>query len=251
MPKSFSSIGLIGLGAFGKLIHHHLSPYFAITAYDPSPEAKAYAKRQNLTLSGLDETASLPIVILATPVHTLKSVCRDIAPHLPTRGLVIDVASVKVKPAQWLKDTLPPHVEILCTHPLFGPQSTKRGLYDHEIVICPIRVRRLGPIIRFLETELHLKVSVTSPEAHDKALAAVQGLTHLIAKVLSGLGELPSEHTTRSYDLMMQGLQMVSGDSDDLFLAIERDNPYASDLRKRFFAQIEGLKSELDQKDQD
>jgi prephenate dehydrogenase len=247
MRKPYSSIGLIGLGAFGRLIHHHLSPYFSIDAYDPSPEAHSYARRHNIDLNSIEVVASHDIVIIATPVHTLKSVCEEISPYLPHRGLVIDVASVKLKPSLWMQDILPQRVDILCTHPLFGPQSTKRGLYDHEIVLCPIRIRRLGPIIRFLETELQLKVSVTTPEDHDKALAAVQGLTHLIAKVLSGLGDLPVEHTTRSYDLMMEGLAMVSGDSDELFMAIERDNPYAPDLRKRFFAQIEALRNTLDQ----
>jgi len=250
MRKPYAKIGLIGLGAFGRLIHHHLSPYFSIVAYDLSPDAQSYAKRHNLSLEDLAITASQPIVILATPVHTLASVCQSIAPHLPAKGLVIDVASVKLKPSKWMQELLPDRVDILCTHPLFGPQSTKRGLYDHEIVLCPIRVRRLKPVVRFLEEALSLKVSITTPQDHDKALAAVQGLTHLIAKVLSGLGDLPQEHTTRSYDLMMQGLNMVSGDSDELFLAIERDNPYALDLRKRFFAQIEAFRLTLDQNDQ-
>ena len=39
---------------------------------------------------------------------------------------------------------------------------------------------------------------------------------------------------------MMQALALVQGDSDELFMAIERGNPFAAELRQRFFAEIEG-----------
>ncbi len=113
-------------------------------------------------------------------------------------------------------------------------------------MLCPVRSRRVGRFKTFLEKSLLLKASVTTPEAHDKALAAVQGLTHMIAKVMSGLEPLPREHTTKSYDLMMQALSLVQGDSDALFLAIERENPYAAELRARFFKEIEALRTKLE-----
>jgi prephenate dehydrogenase len=242
-------LGLFGLGAFGRLIVKHLSPYFDIYAYDPAPGAKSFAKRHNITLAPLEAVAACPIVVLAAPIRTLETLCKHIAPLVQKRALIIDVGSVKVKPAKWLLDTMPPEVSILCTHPLFGPQSAQKGLSGHEIVICPVRVGHLAPIVRFLRTTLDLKVSHATPEQHDEALAAVQGLTHMIAKVLSGLGPLPTEHTTKSYDLLMQGVGLVSGDSDELFFSIERDNPYAGDIRKRFFAEIESLRQRLETKD--
>jgi prephenate dehydrogenase len=45
---------------------------------------------------------------------------------------------------------------------------------------------------------------------------------------------------------MMQALSLVQGDSDALFLAIERENPYAAELRARFFAEIEALRARLE-----
>lgn len=249
MSKSVHKLGLFGLGAFGRLIVKHLSPYFDILAYDPSPAAKTFARRHNVSLVSLADAAACPIVILATPIRTLKALCIEIAPHVQKRALVIDVGSVKIKPAQWLLESMPPEVSILCTHPLFGPQSAHKGISDLEIVVCPVRVAHLMPIIRFLEKTLDLKVSQTTPEHHDETLAAVQGLTHMIAKVMSGLGPLPTEHTTRSYDLLMKGVGLVSGDSDELFFSIERDNPFASDIRKRFFKEIEALRLRLEAKD--
>lgn len=249
MTKKVHKLGLFGLGAFGRLIVRHLSPYFDILAYDPGPDAKAYARRHNVSLVSLEEAASCKIVILATPIRTLKELATKIGPYVPLNGLVIDVGSVKVKPAAWLQEALPKGVSILCTHPLFGPQSARYGIHNMEIVVCPVRVRHLKPIIRFFEKTLDLKVSLTTPEIHDRALAAVQGLTHMIAKVLSGLEPLPSVHTTRSYDLLMQGVSLVQGDSDELFMSIERDNPFAAEIRKRFFAEIDSLRSRLEAHD--
>ena len=41
----------------------------------------------------------------------------------------------------------------------------------------------------------------------------------------------------------MQGIGLVSGDSDELFLSIERDNPFAAEVRKRFFSEIDSLRA--------
>ncbi len=249
MGKRVFRLGLFGLGAFGRLIVKHLSPYFDIYAYDPSPHARAFARRHNVTLTTLEEAASCRIVVLAAPIRALHDLAREIAPYVHPRALVIDVGSVKMKPSKWLLETMPESAYILCTHPLFGPQSARKGIHDLEIVVCPVRLRRLAPIIRFLKETLDLKVTVATPEEHDRALAAVQGLTHLIAKVMSGLEPLPTQHTTKSYDLLMQGIGLVSGDSDELFLSIERDNPFAADVRKRFFSEIDSLRGRLEAHD--
>ena len=240
-------LGLFGLGAFGRLMVRHLAPYFDIRACDPSPAAKRFARRHNIALADLEEAAACPIVVLAAPVKALRALAHEIAPHVRPRAIVLDVGSVKLGPAQWLEDAMPAHADLVCTHPLFGPQSARTGVYGLEIVVCPVRSRRTRRVTRFLEHALDLKVSTTTPEAHDRALATVQGLTHLIAKVLSGLEPLPREHTTASYDLLMQGVSYVQGDSEELFLAIERDNPFAPDVRRRFFAEIAALRERLEE----
>ena len=72
----------------------------------------------------------------------------------------------------------------------------------------------------------------------------VQGLTHLIAKVLVEMEPLPRRLTTASFDLLIRAVDMVRYDAPEVFYAIERMNPYTSDVRRRFFA----LAAELDEK---
>jgi prephenate dehydrogenase len=239
-------LGLFGAGAFGALMVRHLAPYFDIHVHDPAPHARKFARRHNVKLVSLAEAAACPIVVLGAPVPALERLAQDVAPHIRPHTLVLDVGSVKARPAEWLQAAIPPHADVICTHPLFGPQSARKGVTGLEIVVCPVRSRRSARVVRFLERALDLKVSITTPDAHDQALAAVQGLTHMIAKVLSGLEPLPRKHTTVSYDLLMQGVGLVQGDSEELFMAIERDNPYAPELRRRFFAEIEALRARLE-----
>ena len=85
-----------------------------------------------------------------------------------------------------------------------------------------------------------------SAEDHDREAAVVQGLTHLIAKVLLAMEPLPTRMTTVSFDRIMQAVEMVRHDSPAVFRAIERDNPYSAEVRDRFFALADQARAELD-----
>lgn len=237
------TLGLIGYGAFGRLTAKHLSPWFDIVAHDPAAgEGDEFA-----VLTDLASAAACPIVVLAAPVDALAEVAEAMGPHLAPGAVVIDVGSVKVLPGQVLAASLPPHVKIVGTHPLFGPQSAKAGIEGHRIAVCPIRGdREARRVAAFCRLALKLKVFQVSAEDHDREAAVVQGLTHLIAKVLLAMEPLPTRMTTVSFDRIMQAVEMVRHDSPAVFLAIERDNPYSAEVRDRFFALADQARAELD-----
>jgi prephenate dehydrogenase len=93
---------------------------------------------------------------------------------------------------------------------------------------------------------LALKVFQVSPEDHDREAATVQGLTHLIARLLLAMEPLPTRMTTASFDRLMQAVDMVRHDSPAVFRAIERDNPFAAEVRDRFFALADAARGDLD-----
>lgn len=231
------SVGLIGLGAFGRLTASHLGVHFPLLGHDPA--AKTPIK--GVTLRPLAEVAACDIVILATPVPALGAVIAAINPHLRPGALVLDVGSVKVEPARIMLAELPPHVDIVGTHPMFGPQSARGGVKGLKIVICPIRGARARPIAAFLRKTFGLDAIIATPEDHDREAAMVQGLTHLIAKVLVEMEPLPRHMTTASFDLLLKAVDMVRHDAPEVFYAIERMNPFVPDVRRKFF----GLAAEL------
>lgn len=238
-------IGIIGFGAFGQLIARYLSPYFRFHAYDSAAGLEQTAHIHGVTLTSLEQAARCDIVILATPVATLDRVVEVIAPHLRPGALVLDVGSVKVGPADIMRRGLPAYVDIVATHPLFGPQSAREGIAGLKIALCPVRGTRYHRVTAFLKRHLGLDVIVTTPEEHDREAAMVQGLTHLIARVLVQMEPLPARMTTKSFDLLMQAVGMVRHDAPEVFQAIEQSNPYAPLVRRRFFELADHVNAEL------
>jgi len=238
------SVGLIGFGAFGRLIARHLAPHLRVLAHDPFLGADAFGA--DAVPVDLATAAACPVVILATPVPALRAVARAIAPHLRPGALVADVGSVKVVPAAILREELPAHAGILATHPLFGPQSAHAGIAGFKVAVCRVRGRRASRAAAFLRRVLGLEVILTTPEAHDREMAVVQGMTHLIAKVLVRMEPLPSRMTTRSFERILEAVGMVRHDAPEVFAAIERQNPFAPQVRRRFLALAAELEAELD-----
>lgn len=234
------ALGIIGLGAFGTLAARHLAPYFEIRAYDPVGRGDA-----DVPMVPIEAVAACPIVLLAVPVSELEPVIAAIAPHLAQGALVLDVGSVKIAPAAIMRARLPAHVDIVATHPLFGPQSARDGIAGHKIVICPLRGRRTARVAAFLRHALGLDVILTSPEDHDREAAMAQGLTRLIARILFRMERLPDRITTRSFDLIREAIEMVRYDSPGVVGAIERANPYAGEVRRAFFDHVRAIDREM------
>ena len=233
------TMGIIGFGAFGQLIAQHLAPYFDISAYDPMPVVAG------TKMTGLAHAAACEIVVLAVPVAALRETVLAILPYISAGTLVLDVGSVKIQTATIMRELIPAHIDVVATHPLFGPQSAQHGLAGLKIALCPVHGGRHAEVAQFLQAKLGLEVTITTPQDHDRDLAIVQGLTHLIAKVLTRMEPLPSRMTTRSFDLIVEAIDMVRDDAPEVFHAIEVANPYAADVRAQFFEIARGLDMEL------
>jgi prephenate dehydrogenase len=184
--------------------------------------------------------------MLAVPVSALADVVAAIAPDLRPGTLVLDVGSVKVLPSRVMLDGLPANVDILGTHPLFGPQSARDGIEGLNIAVCPLRGARGWRAAAFLRKVLRLRVVVTTPDRHDRDAALSQGLTHLIARVLVQMEPLPRQISTRSFDLLFEAIGMVRDDPPTVFDAIERLNPYAADVRHHFMRLVAALDADFD-----
>lgn len=224
----------------------HLAPHFNITVHDAARDVRALAAQHGASCAELKTIAACDIIILATPVRQMEAVAKTIAPHVRPGQLVMDVGSVKMLPTQMLDAVLPAGVDIIGLHPLFGPQSGKNGIKGLNITLCHVRGTRAPCVKEFLSTVLGLHVLEASAEQHDRELAYVQGLTHLIGKVFVGLNLAPFQQTTKTYDLLLQMVDMVRHDSDELFRTIERDNPFAAGAKADFFAAVAELEKKLE-----
>jgi prephenate dehydrogenase len=235
------SLGLIGFGQFGQLAAGVLKDHFDVLVSDRAPDAADRAAALGVGFGSLEEAASREIVVVAVPVAAMREVFAAMAPHLKPGALVVDVGSVKVLPAQWMTELLPASVEIVATHPLFGPQSVARdGLPGLRFVVCPVRGDRFEKVAAFGRS-LGLAVTVTSPEEHDREMAYVQALTHLIGRSLVNLG-IPDERlATQSYQHLLELCGLIGADTFELFKAIQTQNPYAPEVVDAFVREARSL----------
>ena len=238
-------IGIIGFGQFGQFMSRHLGSHFKVTVFD-SINREREAKEIGVECKSFEEVASKEIVIFAVPLKALEEVLKRAALFLRDDALCLDVCSVKMKPIELMLEILPSSVEIIGTHPLFGPQSGRDSIEGLKIAFCPVRTTRANDIKKFLADELKLTVLEKAPEEHDKEMAHVQALTHFVARALFELHVEDSELATVSYEELMKAAALLSEDSWQLFQTIQQGNPFAADKRKAFIEKLIELEKRVE-----
>lgn len=230
-------IGIIGFGQFGRFMARHLAPFFDVAVCD-NDELQAEAEKINVEWRDFETVAAREVVIFAVPLGAFEQVLHRAAPFLRTDAVCFDVCSVKMQPLELMRRILPETVEIIGTHPLFGPQSGREGIAGMRVALCPLRTDKTDAIKTFLTEKLELRVFEKTPEAHDEEMAHVQALTHFVARALDELHVSDSELATVSYEELMRAARLVSEDSWALFQTIQQGNPFAGKKRKAFIEKL-------------
>jgi len=236
-------IGIIGFGQLGQFAAKHLKKHFKVFAADKFNKEKQ-AKKIGVNFIPVKKAASKDVVIVSVPINQFELTIKEIKDSLRPGTLLLDVCSVKVKPAKVMKDLVPKKVELIATHPLFGPQSGAEGIKGLKIVVCPLKTKRLKQVRSFLE-RLGLKVIVTTPEEHDKQMAKTQCLAQFIGRALTNINIEQKEITVPSFSKLLELKKMLKEDSIELFKDIQRNNPFAEETRKALFKEFRELDSDL------
>jgi prephenate dehydrogenase len=231
--------GVLGLGRFGSLAARHLRRLGETWGCDPRRR-----RPRGVRAASFAEVCRARRLVLAVPIREIPEVLRLAAPYLRPGTLVADTASVKVAPCRWMEELLPPEVEILGTHPLFGPDSAARGLRGHTIALVPVRLRDRSGVERFLRG-LGLVTVWCSAEEHDRRLAHTQALVHFLGRALEGLDVPPGPLETAGWRALRGILRYVSRDTRELFEDMHRLNPYAAPARARLLEALEALDRSL------
>ena len=237
-------LGIIGFGQFGQFMAQHLAPFFDVTVFDTA-DRQIEAETIGVKWRQFEMAVSKEIVVFAVPLNSFESVLDRSVPFLKTDALCFDVCSVKMKPLELMTEILPATVEIIGTHPLFGPQSGRDSIENLRIAFCPVRTTQSEKIKRFLTGNLKLKVFEKSPEEHDREMAHVQALTHFVARALDELHIIDSDLATVSYEELMCAARLVSEDSWELFQTIQNGNPFAETKRRAFIEKLIELETRV------
>ena len=194
------------------------------------------------------------VVIISVYIENTVEVIRQVAPHVRSGCLLMDLTSVKVEPCRAMKKFAKRNVEIIGTHPMFGPRITSiEGL---TFIVTPIRTKKWEKfLLDFLKNQ-KAKVFITTPEEHDRIMGVVQGLTHFAyIATAATLRELnidvrySKNFASPIYGLMLDLIARIVGQSPQLYASIQMHNPTVKKVHKSFVRQAQVLRDVVAKKD--
>lgn len=253
--KSRLKVGIIGFGNFGQFLAKRLvKDKQTVLAFSRSDYA-AEAKELNVTFfrDADDFCEEHPdVVILATSILSTDRVLKGFPlQRLKRSTLFVDVLSVKAFPKALFLQVLPPQFDILCTHPMFGPESgagSWAGLpfvYDRvRIGASKHRAERCERFLRIFAREGCRMVEM-SCEEHDRYAAGSQFVTHTVGRVLGRLGLESTPINTRGYETLLNLVQNTSNDSFDLYYGLFMYNTNATEELQRLEQAFDAVKKQL------
>lgn len=232
------TLGIIGYGAFGSFAARWLKEDFQLSVYDSNEEKVPENYRAPLA-----EVCSSGFVVLAIPLSSYEAVLAQISSLLPEGTVVVDVSSVKVKPVELIKRTLPsqPYIAL---HPLFGPETAGDSIENHIVVVCGSKDVDVSKVIEYLEAK-RLEIVEMSLEEHDREMAVVQGLTFFLARGLNEFGVHRMKLKTPSFAKILSLVELDKHHSDDLLDTILNGNKFAREVREDFMQSIEYFNDQL------
>lgn len=231
-------IGIIGFGRLGALLTRHFAGEHELKVFDTRRVARK-VRALGAEPAPLAEVCRQEVVVPCVPIAEFEALLRRIRGLLRPDALVVDVCSVKEHPVRVMKRLLPRSVEILATHPNFGPDSAAESLKDRQIAICKVRISRsrYSSVKRAFERK-GLELVEMTPREHDRRMASSLVLTHFIGRGLLEYGARPTGIDTEGYKRLLRILQTVQNDSAQLFRDMNRYNAFAPAMRRRFLAAL-------------
>jgi cyclohexadieny/prephenate dehydrogenase len=142
-------------------------------------------------------------VILCIPVGAYAQVMRAIAPHLAPGAVLSDVGSTKGSVVRDLLPLLPREVHLVPAHPMAGtehsgPDAGFAELFEGRYCIItplpgtdPQAIEKVGELWRRCGS----MIETMDPQTHDRVVAIVSHLPHLIAFTICGTADDLAEET--------------------------------------------------------
>ncbi|WP_408605979.1 prephenate/arogenate dehydrogenase family protein [Ciceribacter selenitireducens] len=205
MPEPmFDRIALIGIGLIGSSIARDVKALGLAREVVVSTRSAETLKRAeelelgtSYALSAADAVEGADLVIVSVPVGASEAVARQIAPHLKPGAIVTDVGSTKASVIAQMAPHMPKTVHFIPGHPLAGteksgPDAGFTGLFQGRwCIFTPLPgtdPAALAKLKAFWEA-LGSKIDEMDPEHHDKVLAIVSHLPHIIAYNIVGTAD--------------------------------------------------------------
>jgi prephenate dehydrogenase len=194
---SIIGVGLMG-GSIGMALRSRgVSRY--VSGYD-SPAALADAISVGAIDPGAGAKTSLreiaegaDVILLAVPIHAMRQVLEELAPHVEPHTIITDIGSIKSSIVKWGEAAIGD--AFIAGHPMAGSEKTgvlnaRADLFEGAAwaFITPEEPGEYSPLLRArhetlckIVTAIGARPVLTTAAHHDRAAALVSHLPHLIS----------------------------------------------------------------------
>lgn len=177
------SVTVIGAGGqMGQwFVKYFTSKGFEVTGYDS--EKKVTGKKVKVSESLVGGILKANYVVLCTPTRRTPEIIRLIAKEMQRGTYLIEISSEKSKVVTSLAK-MPAKINPICIHPMFGPGI--KSLKGQNIISVPIKDAKKELTVTKELFEGASFVTIDASE-HDKKIAVILGLTHLMNLVFANI----------------------------------------------------------------
>lgn len=238
-------VAIVGCaGAYGRWLQRFLGERMGLEVIGHDP-ALADSPQPRTLLERAD------VVVFSTPIRDTPAIIEAfaaLADGIESGQLWLDLTSVKQAPVQAMLGSC---AEVAGLHPMTAPPKTAT-LKGHTMAVSRARLQRWQPWLDVLLAALQADCVEIAPQAHDRAMALVQGLVHaahmaqatVLCELAAGAGGLPGLHALRTtghqLDLAVTG-RILSG-NPAIYTGIQFENPHVPAVLARLAAAVSDLR---------
>jgi len=235
------NVGIIGAnGRMGRLFTELLESIGCdVTPYDKDTDLSSLTKKE--------------VIIITVPISSAPEVIQDLEDLVTPSQVVIDFSSVMNQSALALGEL---SCETACIHPLFGPEVV--SLKNQNIIVVPVKKgEKLKEFLDLLREQQAL-VTYTSLHEHEKTMAVVQSLTHILnicfAKTIVSQDidpDLLQRFSSALFRMNKSIIDRLLAQSSDMLTDIQIGNRFSKEIINEFSLSLEGFMMNISKHDDD
>jgi prephenate dehydrogenase/cyclohexadieny/prephenate dehydrogenase len=262
------NILIIGCGLLGSSVLRSIHKNkLADKVYIYEKSKKNISRIKNLKLPGkvvssLKEAVTKSnFIIFCTPMSEYKNIIMKINNYISPNTLITDVGSSKIESSKIIKKFLKKGIAWTSSHPIAGsevsgPQHGKNNMFEGRWCILIKEKNTIKKNLNFLKKfweKIGSKVTIMSPEKHDKIFSITSHLPHLIAYNL--VKSAQDFEKKQSYDLIkysaggLRDFSRIAASNEimwrDIFFNNNKNISNAIDL---FIKNLKSFKSDINSK---
>lgn len=226
------TVSVYGYGRFGKLWADILAEEYKVKVFSRRGLKKEEVS-PGIIIASEEELFDCDAMFLCVAISSMEETLIKTKKYHNKKTTFFDTCSVKTYPVQWMLTHLPAESPIIATHPMFGPDSYCRNGEKMPLVMCKVRSEEnVFKEWKNFFVSRNMRVEVMTADEHDRKVAYSQGITHYIGRVLADLKLEPNSISTVGYKKLLEIIQQTCNDNWQLFLDLQKYNPYTRQMRK-------------------